>query len=89
MTAISVTAEHIAKGEPENRERCPVALAIMDALPNATAIEVTGTLLSISHGEQFFTTRLPPKASEFVRDFDDSEPVQPFTFDLDYPAVTR
>jgi hypothetical protein len=88
VTTINVTAGHIAKSRRQDCWRCPVALAIRSAFPNATAIEVTAAWAGISDGEQYAEIRLPLEASEFIWEFDDGGTPEPFTFDLDYPAVT-
>jgi len=87
MTTINVTAEHIENGVRENCERCPVALAIMDAFPGASGIYVESRVFSISRdGYRRDEIKLPREASEFIWDFDASKTVQPFSFELDYPA---
>jgi hypothetical protein len=90
MTTINVTAEHIARGEPENCERCPVALAIMDALPGAGVPEVGPSQVTFRVADdKWADIDLPQAAGDFIETFDGgTADVEPFTFDLDYPAVT-
>jgi hypothetical protein len=90
MTAISVTAEHIAEGIREDCERCPVALAIADAFPDLTYVRVGPDNIGVQRGVGEFQTLLavPPDAQNFIWDFDDGATPDPFTFDLNYPAVT-
>jgi hypothetical protein len=92
MTTINVTAEHIAAGERENCERCPVALAIRDAFPHLVYIEVAPEGISISlRGADIWGLKahvdVAREVQEFIRAFDSGEPVEPFTFELDYPKV--
>lgn len=88
MTTISVTAEHITKGKRQMCEFCPVALAAIDAFPDLTRIVVGTTEMTITDGNGKLTDiELPPSAIEFIEAFDDEQGVEPFTFELDYPAV--
>jgi len=91
MTAVSVTADHIAMGDRENCETCPVALAIAETFADLTYVSVDpGGLIAATGlpGREIFVD-LPREVQEFIWDFDDGDPVEPFTFELDYPAVTR
>jgi hypothetical protein len=87
MTVISVTAEHIAKGFPGDCRFCPVALAIEDAFPGTNCYAARDALTLYFNGQSL---RVPHPGSvlKFIRAFDSAEPVEPFSFDLDYPAVT-
>jgi hypothetical protein len=95
MTTINVTAEHIATGQPECEWGCPVALAILDAIPGIAAIAVNGGDIGTAdirlHDGRVLPLMLPEEARLFISDFDGiDEPhatLQPFTFDLDYPEV--
>ena len=83
MTTINITAEHIAKGFARDSGRCPVALAIRDAFPKAGNIAVTGLYIHMGLREH----ELPAEVQHFTWDFDAGRPVEPFTFELDYPEV--
>ena len=87
-TIVVVTTEHIERGEPENCERCPVALAIMDALPAAGVPEVGPSQISFRVSDyQWADIGLPPEAIDFIETFDGgTDDVEPFSFELDYPA---
>ena len=84
MTAISVTAGHIAKGFARDCEHCPVALALRDAFPEVRHISVTSLYVRMGIREH----ELPAEVQQFTWEFDTGQPVGPFTFELDYPAVT-
>jgi hypothetical protein len=90
MTTINVTAEHIERGKPEECEWCPVALAIMDALPAARVPSVGPSEVTFQAGiDKWADIALPPEAIDFIETFDGgTADVEPFTFELDYPAVT-
>jgi hypothetical protein len=85
MTTVSVTAEHITKGFARDCERCPVALAIRDAFPAVAHVTVTGLYVRMGIREH----EMPAEVQQFTWAFDTGQPIEPFTFELDYPAVTR
>jgi hypothetical protein len=88
VTTISVTAEHIAEGVRCSCSRCPVALAIADAFPGAD-VWVGGASFDITFedAEPVFVD-LPSEAEDFIGRFDEDGFGEPFSFDVDYPAVT-
>lgn len=96
MTAVTVavTPEHIATGVPGDCQYCPIALAILDAIPAATHAEVwwaygpgdeegAGAAVWLARGT--LTHRLGEDADAFVRAFDDRQPAEPFTFTITIP----
>ena len=90
MTAVSVTAEHIAAGDRDACESCPVALAIAQTFPDLTYVSVGQDDIAVkAAGGDKISLRTPSSVREFIWDFDDLADVEPFTFELDYPAVTR
>ncbi len=93
MTPVTVTAGHLAAGTRQDPERCPIALALHDAFPAASYIAVNGeaiTLNTCTDDPFMWDVEItpPPEVAAFVDDFDAWRPVQPFKFELDYPAVT-
>lgn len=90
MTTVNVKAEHIAKGIRGDCEHCPVALAIAAAFPDIAGIAVRPEEISIKPSLDdldWIQVRPPREVPEFVWDFDEGGTVEPFSFDLDYPAV--
>ena len=79
---IDVTQEDIDRGVKGACTQCPVALALARAFPDVY-VDVATTQLLV--GDEFI--RAPSVVSIFIEDFDDGEPVQPFSFDLDLPPV--
>jgi len=76
---VNVRASHIARGEREQCETCPIALAIR-AITRRRAqvsdlIEVD-TQPGMTH--RFYT--MPKKAHKFIARFDAGRTVRPFTF---------
>lgn len=74
---IKVTQEHIDKGVVSNCNRCPVALAVQEALANDSA----------TVGSSFIHTgiksiEMPEEVYNFVHDFDAFLSVKPFEFEL-------
>jgi hypothetical protein len=75
---VEVKQEHIDKGVPSNGCECPIALALGEMFPDAQVLVCDGRI------EVGFEVAAPPQeAKEFINDFDDGEPVAPFSFDLD------
>ena len=71
---IEVTADDIAKGMKSNCYQCPIALAIR---------RVTGDVFVgrwiVVNGKRFDKIK---SVSEFIANFDDGRPVEPFSFHL-------
>ena len=85
MTTITVTAEHIARGEREDCEGCPVALAIQEAFPDLSYSIVGPEEITMGPLEAEISLPTPREAVFFILAFDNGEPVRPFAFELDYP----
>lgn len=82
---ITVTAEHIAAGKQCDCVKCPVALAIKDAL-HPLSIDVQSDLINFGlPGGRYSPVHPPEEVSYFVDEFDDGLPVEPFTFTLELP----
>jgi hypothetical protein len=62
---VNVTKVHLGRGECRNARYCPVACALLDALPGAR-VTVFGTSIEIN-GRPY---PAPPTVRRFVRDFD-------------------
>lgn len=81
---ISVTKEDIIKGNRGSADRCPVALAFKRALlPKQSKIAVGSQTFSVRIKGHYSQGDLPARAIRFIRRFDSSESVKPFTFALD------
>jgi hypothetical protein len=87
-TIVVVTTEHIAKGEAESCERCPVALAIADAFPDLAYVAVGPEEITMQLGRRPEEIQIdtPGRVQDFIWDFDDGGAVEPFSFDVDLPA---
>jgi hypothetical protein len=91
MTTVNVTAEHIARGTRDSCRFCPVALAVKEAFPNIELVAVDSAHVTMGGGPRrggWIEIDLPDGATRFIETFDIGDPVQPFTFELNYPAVT-
>lgn len=88
---ITVTQEDIREGARANCLKCPIALALERALKplleldiwyrvqvNEDNVEITNT--GAESGR--FAALLPEEAEEFIRRFDNRQPVEPFEFEL-------
>ena len=85
MIVVSLTEEHIAKGVPGEGCLCPVALAIEDC-SHYRGVHVYSEVVCYElGGNRVFEVDLPDEAREFIRSFDDGDPVNPITFKLDEP----
>lgn len=76
---IDVIGADIKKGKKNEREECPIALAVKRLLPwNEVAVnEDTLEIDTMSFG-------LPKDAEKFVEKFDAGEKVKPFKFSISY-----
>jgi hypothetical protein len=79
---INVTQDHIDKGDPGNCMGCPIFLALVDC--GYRYVVVTDRHVRLDGA----VAVLPDEAVEFVNKFDfscQSDPVEPFSFDLELP----
>lgn len=74
---INVSYEDIADGVACSPDRCPLALAI--SREGFDSVSIAGPFAFVNGN----LIKLPFEARHFVYDFDLSEPVQPFEFELD------
>jgi hypothetical protein len=86
---ITVTQEHIDRGKRGKCDSCPIALAILDDVSIDEA-KVGAIIATISRKKPIISWSrvstedyyLPQSAIDFVRKFDDSSHVEPFSFEL-------
>ena len=80
---------HGEQGQGFNFDKdCPVALAIRRQAGRA---EIRVGSLRAYHALKVVdsnTTIFPDEAQQFIRDFDDGQPVQPFSFEYDLNKIT-
>ena len=79
---IEVTQDHIDRGNQGDCEYCPIAIAIRATLKDYS-ISVGGTIFEYKNSYY----KLPEKAMKFVQAFDNTLPVQPFTFELTFESA--
>lgn len=79
---IRVTLEDIGCGQQEVCDKCPIALAGIRAVPDATGVSVGSRFISFRFPAypDGLICRLPAAAERFIRDFDYGEPVGSFSF---------
>lgn len=82
MLLIKVTTDDILYGQRGYAVGCPVALAMHRHTVLQGAAVTSINVWSPATGY----VDLPESVAEFIRRFDNSEPVFPFTFDLDIPT---
>jgi hypothetical protein len=89
---ITVTQDHINEGWPCNCGRCPVALALIAAIPGAGLADVwveddeARAVIWLDDERSTLNLRLPAEAHDFIAAFDGGSPVSPFAFEAE---VTR
>lgn len=86
-TLVRVTREHIANGVIRDCERCPIALALIDALgdlftPGSWVDVEMGMVMFCRAGEETWTAWTPDVAATFIEDFDHGDDVAPLEFTL-------
>jgi len=79
---ICVTQEHIDRGQRADCDRCPIALAVLDALGNPEGSSFIQVSLWNVFAGRDTVFRLPGAAREFISDFDNRRNVRPFRFTL-------
>lgn len=82
---VKVLQHHIDEGKRGVGSSCAIALAIMEALPEVRDVYV-GAMIAINGVAAYAA---PPDVRNFVMRFDFFEPVEPFTFELDYARDLR
>lgn len=89
---VTVTAEHIAAGQPGICYSCPIALALIDAIGNPDiTVSVYDDEAVLIQGRRIARANLPGAAMTFIDCFDGihgAREVEPFTFELTWEAVS-
>lgn len=78
---IDVTARDIRRGRPWRADACPLFLACDRLLRD---VETVYFCVAFQGSEDYVD--LPPRAMDWVNDFDLGNPVKPFSFTLNVPA---
>lgn len=82
-TLISVTQEHIDKGERNMACTCAVALALIN---HGFDPAVSKTAISIAYRGRIYDIKHPRSVNRFIKRFDKGLAVKPFRFFLNEPA---
>lgn len=84
---VTVTKEHIRKGKRSSCTKCPVHLALEPYFGEDFTVFTDG--IEFPAPNNWYCTKwlptpipLPPDARSFIYDFDEKQPVKPFTFYL-------
>lgn len=82
---VEVTAEDIERGVRKDCARCPIARALVRAMP-AHSVEVESEIVMAWATEPPLveTATLPHAAAAFVNAFDHDRTVEPLSFDLEF-----
>jgi hypothetical protein len=79
---IEVTQEDIDKGLRQCGEACPIALAMLRAIPTARDIFVDQKVIQFSIDNGMFSCRTDKTTEQFILDFDNAISVNPSLFTL-------
>ena len=81
---VHVTQEMIDAGVVEDCEKCPIARAVNELLSGDYSAEVYGCHSFIRSGHVCMDVEMltPDFAASFIKEFDNREPVNPFSFTL-------
>jgi hypothetical protein len=81
---INVTQQHIDRGKRCNSERCPVALSILEVLPETSYVSVDVRIyVEPSDTYDYIAAESPDEVCRFTSAFDDGKPVSPFSFEVE------
>ena len=75
---VTVTQEDIDKGRPQVGHGCPIAIAVKRS--NKSNTVWIGRFTAFIGADCY---PLPGTAMQFVKDFDNNKPVEPFTFEME------
>ena len=78
---IAVAQAHIDAGERKSECDCPVALAVQDSFDEHATVDECSICVE---GYAQVMADTPPDVMEFISDFDDGKPVEPFVFEADF-----
>jgi hypothetical protein len=81
-TVVRVTADHIKYGEVQDCEKCPIALAVLDAISNPAQVDVNQDIITLWLPGATWVADPPHVAKSFIEDFDNCATVAPFDFTL-------
>jgi hypothetical protein len=91
ILSINVTQEDIERGQRHECDLCPIALALLRAIPGANVEVVPSKVWILPAGKRepfgWELARLPDEAQSFMTKFDLGWAVEPFTFDLEVPDL--
>lgn len=82
---VDVRQDHITKGKLQNGSRCPLALALQEALQDPRM----QVFCHMATRDRLTRYRLPKKACDFYHSFDRGDRVSPFSFDLDLTNINE
>ena len=82
MMKISVTQDHILLGDNECSVGCPIWMAVEERMHPSWCAIVLGYNVVFNTNGACIAATLPRSARDFIRCFDEGEPVEPFEFEL-------
>jgi hypothetical protein len=84
--AVNVTRDHIVRGSRGQFDRCPVALAILELLPERSlaVVDPYEIYVELLDSGVYYRAKSPGEVCEFMIAFDEGEAVSPFSFDVEF-----
>lgn len=84
---INVTRKHIRAGVMRDHFKCPVALAILDTIKDASLVTVSKSFINVYWAgvkNPYYKTMVnsPTEVIDFIIQFDNAQHVKPFKFTL-------
>ena len=79
----TVTQKHINDGVRGNSRLCPIAIAAIAVIPDSRNVSVGPATILVATDFRNRSFYLPIDACKWMRDFDTSTPVHPFSFEAE------
>jgi len=90
---LNITKDNIKNGERTNPGKCPIANSVMDTVKNVIYVSILPqeATIKVKTGKKIeaFRGKLPEKAFNFIRNFDDGLRVNPFNLTLELNKLDK
>ena len=80
---ISISEDNIINGYACDSAQCPIALALLDKYNECQPLVDTHEI-SVRLNNKVYVAKTPKEAIEFIDNFDVGNPVEPFSFTLEF-----
>lgn len=79
---INVQEKHITKGETCSCRNCPVALALLEQVPDIENVDVQEGRIRITFSDEKRTVNTPHEVAKAIESFDNGKGMRPLTWRL-------